>query len=74
LFVYLLGFAKLLQKVCAMVEHGWISGRDEIGLRVGKVIVRNTCRSPEGSSYFDIDTLPDGTQRRAVELLSTINK
>ena len=43
-------------------------------LRSLATIVRNTCRSPTGGSHFDIDTLPDGTQRRAVELLGTINR
>jgi transposase len=56
-----------------LIDDGSYAHSFQTLLRSLATIVRNTCRSPKGSNHFDIDTLPNSAQRRAVELLGTIN-
>lgn len=57
-----------------LIDDGTYAHSFQTLLRNLATIVRNTCRSPKGSNRFDIDTLPNSAQQRAVELLATIKR
>jgi transposase len=54
------------------IDDGSFANSFQTLMRQLATIVRNTCRSPKGDDLFCLDTLPNTTQQRAVDLLSNI--